>query len=104
MCNAYAGMTSETVDTYLKVFVYGYMSEVFGLFHCGQGVEHVLIVDVGLSRKGVDVDVSDIERSHVLEEVGALRRVNAELICIAFHYSFRLTDIIPLYRHSERGD
>ena len=66
-----------------------------------KGVEHRCVAEFVGTGIWVHVDVAGICRCHVLEEMRALARVDAEVFEAAFDDDFRLGDVAPLHRNPE---
>ena len=78
------------------------MTDKVGLFDGRQRIEGLEVIAVIGACPRIDIHVADIEGSHILEEMAALRGFDAEVLQTALCDRFRFADISPCHGDTER--
>ena len=90
----------HSVDEYFERRVEPHGTQILRLVLRRHGVEPPAVEDA-VAGEGVDGHVAYAERCHVLEEVGALAGLDAEILQSALYYDFRFGYVAPLDRYAE---
>ena len=94
-------LAGATVNADFKLAVKPDMTQILGLLNSRQFIKLRKIHHITFASVRINIYVAGVERCKVLEEMGSLAGVHAEILKAALHYDLCFGYIAPLHRNTQ---